>query len=114
MDTMKILGNRIQIIRTAKQLTQEELAYRIEKSPHFISDIERGIRKPNIITLIDLIKGLDSTPAEFFCDVIPSQNPIVTDALKIFTELPDEHRLFLFNIILGYKKLFDTANNKKQ
>lgn len=44
MNTMKILGNRIQNIRMSKHMTQEQIAAIMDKSPNYISDIERGIR----------------------------------------------------------------------
>lgn len=108
MDTMKILGNRIKIIRTAKKITQEELAHRIEKTPHYISDIETGKRKPNITTLIDLIIALGSTPNELFCDIIQTENNDLTRAIQILSDINDNDRSFYIDILERYKKLLDS------
>lgn len=105
MNTMKTIGNRIQNIRLSKDLTQESLADLIDKSPHYISDIERGIKKPNIITLIDIMKALNITPNELFSGTITIENEEITDAISILSELKEPERLFLINIIKEYKKL---------
>ena len=102
---MKTIGNRIQNIRLSKDLIQESLADLIDKSPHYISDIERGIKKPNIITLIDIMKALNITPNELFSGTITIENEEITDAISILSELKEPERLFLINIIKEYKKL---------
>ena len=108
---MRNLGNRIQAIRSAKKITQEDLASRIDKSPHFISDIERGTKKPNIVTLIDILTTLNVTPNEMFCDFIDIEGQEITDIIKIFTELSNVDRDFLFKFIKDYKAFIDTKNN---
>ena len=79
MDSAKILGNRIQKIRTAKKITQEELARRTDKSPHFISDVERGKKKPSVFTLIELIQGLETTPNEILSDFVTLEDELLSD-----------------------------------
>lgn len=50
----KLIGERIQKSRKEKNITQEELAELIEVSAGYISQIERGITKPNL-TMMDII-----------------------------------------------------------
>ena len=57
------LGQAIREIRSARSLTQEELAHRSGLHPTYISDIERGARNPSFQALIQLA-GLGSTLAE--------------------------------------------------
>ena len=45
------IGEQIKIAREYAQLTQEQLAERIEVSPQFISDLERGVVGISIATL---------------------------------------------------------------
>ena len=46
-------------IRKEKNLTQHDLEERSGLSLRMISDLERGVRQPSLITLIKLSKGLD-------------------------------------------------------
>ena len=54
-----LLGKRVRIRRKVLELTQEELADRIDVSTSFIGHIERGTRKLSVETLHDLCKALD-------------------------------------------------------
>lgn len=63
MDFVK-LGKRVRIRRMVLELTQEELAERINVCTSFIGHIERGSRKLSVETLYALCKALD-TSADF-------------------------------------------------
>ena len=78
MNIAEILGYRIQTIRLAKKLTQEELAKKIDKSVHYISAIERGTRSPRLTTLVDLMHALQITPNELFCDLVGQDSTTTT------------------------------------
>ena len=62
------IGTKIKDLRVQKGLTQEELADRAELSKGFISQLERGQVSASVVTLMDLIECLGTTPAEFFKD----------------------------------------------
>ncbi len=53
LDYMEI-GIRIRRLRHERGITQEELAYEIETSAAYISNIERGIKKPSLQKLFDI------------------------------------------------------------
>lgn len=59
-----LLGKRVRIRRKVLELTQEELAEKINVCTSFIGHIERGTRKLSVETLYDLCKALD-TSADF-------------------------------------------------
>ena len=52
------IGRRIQIARESFGITQEKLAEEIDKSPQFVSDLERGVTGTSIATLIKICKTL--------------------------------------------------------
>ncbi len=106
MDSIKLLGNRIQKIRMSKKMTQEELAQSTGISTHYISDIERGLKKPTILTLIKIIDSLQSTPNEVLCDITNNDSPLNT-LTQIFSELSSDDREFIINIVREYKRLVD-------
>ncbi|MBQ8995797.1 MAG: helix-turn-helix transcriptional regulator [Oscillospiraceae bacterium] len=60
------IGNKIKNLRNQYGLTQQELADRAELTKGFISQLERGQVSPSIVTLLDLIECLGTTPGEFF------------------------------------------------
>ena len=55
---LKNLGKRIQTLRKARLLTQEELAERADLHPTYIGAIERGERNASVYTLLRIAEGL--------------------------------------------------------
>ena len=61
MDLKKQIAARIRTIRTARDLSQDDLAAMIGRSVDAISNIERGKNLPSLETLIALAEGLELT-----------------------------------------------------
>ena len=53
------LGARIKQCRKKRHLTQEKLAELMNVSPHYIYEIERGLKSMSLSTLVDLSSVLD-------------------------------------------------------
>ena len=67
MDELRVrFGNRLRQLRKVSNLTQEELAEKVEVSVDFIGLIERGLRGPSFDTLYKLSKTLAVDLSEFF------------------------------------------------
>jgi len=66
IEILKMIGTRAQFFRQQRDLTQEELAFRINKSKDTISNIERGSAGSTIETLIDLSEELKINMADLF------------------------------------------------
>ena len=107
MDTSKKFGARLQKIRLSKSITQEELAYKIEKTTHYISDIENGKRKPNLNTVIDLFVALEVTPNELFCDFYEDKERDLTEMIRLMLDIPVEYRPFYLDFLRNYKKMLN-------
>lgn len=58
MQLKKQFGKRVQQLRLAKKMTQEELAERVDVSIESISNIERGIHGPSFENLEKIIAAL--------------------------------------------------------
>ena len=69
----KRIGQRIKNLRLRVGLTQQELADRTELTKGYISQLEHGLVAPSVITLLDLIECLGTTPSEFFRQSQPEQ-----------------------------------------
>ncbi len=93
-------GKRLKSARNSKKLTQFELAEKINISPNFLGDIERGIKLPSLSTLILLCNTLkisldylfadsldnlefEESPAEYFTD---KQLVIMKNVIKQITD----------------------------
>jgi DNA-binding XRE family transcriptional regulator len=55
-------GQVVKEARQAQKLSQEELAFNAGLNRNYVADIEKGRRKPSIISIFSLAKGLGLTP----------------------------------------------------
>ena len=62
------IGAKIKELRVAKGLTQEELADRAELSKGFISQLDRDLTSPSIVTLVDILQCLGVSVSAFFAE----------------------------------------------
>lgn len=62
MDMRRLLGRNVRTKRIEAELTQEQLSERSGFSQQYISDMERGLRNPTIVSLYELALALDTTP----------------------------------------------------
>ena len=90
MDTDSInrdIGKRIRNLRNRNGLTQQELADRTELTKGFISQLERGQVSASVVTLMDLIECLGTTPAEFLKD---EEEQVVFSEKEYFEKLDEQ------------------------
>ena len=67
MNELRVLfGKRLKKIRIDANLTQEQLAEKIQVSPDFISLIERGERSPSLETIAKIASALNKDISELF------------------------------------------------
>ena len=72
----KIIGRRIQEIRKQRGLTQEQMAERVNISPHYLSALERGVYNIKLDLLVDILNILNCSADEVFQDVVGSSSKI--------------------------------------
>ena len=60
------IGKKIRELRTANDLTLEELASRSELTKGFLSQVERNLTSPSIATLEDILEALGTDLSQFF------------------------------------------------
>lgn len=99
----KILGKNIKYYRKQKNLTQEQLAERLELSVGFISQMERGIAKMSLDTLIELCDFLECSAgnvldnAQFNC-----RDRALDDFLALYEQLPKKERGLFYHMLKAY------------
>ena len=62
------VGSRIRRFRSDQGITQEELAFRINTSTSYISNIERGIKKSSLQKLIETAEAIHVTINDLIYD----------------------------------------------
>ena len=65
----RVLGNRLRALRRDAQLDQRALAQRLDRSPAWLSLIERGIREPSLTETIDIARILGKDPMQLFASI---------------------------------------------
>lgn len=49
---LRKFGKRVRQLRKDKQWSQEDLAFELEVGRSYVSDLERGVRNPTLVTLV--------------------------------------------------------------
>ena len=103
-----LLGQRIREQRKAKGWTMEQFAEKVELSPNYVGDLERGNKIPSLETFIRIVEVLDVSadvlirdsvaPASYVADdelnrklqqLTPGQKKAATDILNAYiTNIP--------------------------
>lgn len=82
----KIIGKKVQEFRKQKGLTQEQLAEKVNISPHYLSALERGVYNIKLDLLVDILNTLNCSADEVFQDVVNSSAKVkaseISDKLK--------------------------------
>lgn len=95
----KLIGERIKNKRKEARLTQEQLAERLSVTVGYVSQIERGITKPNLEMLSEICILLN-------CDIpfltngviIEKQDYLTAEINKKYARLSDKNKSLLMNI----------------
>lgn len=105
---LKIIGKNIKQIRLLKNLTQEELAEKLDKSVNFISLIERGESGISISTIIDICNALQINSDELFNGLINkkvvTEDEFITNFLNMFDREDKKIVKSLMEYIINFKK----------
>lgn len=108
-----IISKRIKEERKKLNLTQEELAEKINMSYKYLSNIERNVDKPSLDLLIRLSEELKISVISLFADnKKDNKNKVETKKDEFFrqlryltSDLNNKQQKEILNIIKGAKKL---------
>lgn len=78
------IGNRIRKYRKDRELTQEQLAEKINVSKGRVSNWEQGINRPDADVLADICRALNVSPSELL-DVHLSDEDYTDHEKKVIT-----------------------------
>jgi transcriptional regulator with XRE-family HTH domain len=101
------IGKKIREHRKKAGLSLESLALSAEITPNFLGDVERGVKKPSIDTLENLLAVLGISLSEFFNFELElksdNEQPELKKIISNLRRLPDEELKTINNIIKQIK-----------
>lgn len=96
----KAVGQRIKAAREKKNMTQEDLAARIDISPTYVSVIERGTKIPRVDTFVSIANVLGVSADELLVDVVDRASVGVASELSAAIEaLPHEEKMRVLKVV---------------
>ena len=94
------LGKRIKYCRKMKHLTQEKLAELIDVSPHYIYEIEKGMKCMSLSTLVDISAALNiSTDYLLFGHTLSSPQNTSNHLKSVLDNIPPQKEDLIAEII---------------
>ncbi|MBR4540010.1 MAG: helix-turn-helix transcriptional regulator [Clostridia bacterium] len=69
------MGKRMKYKRQAKNMNQEDIAKKVQISPSYYGNIERGSRVPSVDTLVAIANALDVGTDFLLADSLTAANP---------------------------------------
>ncbi len=93
----KLIGKRIQTCRKAKNITQEQLAEKLDVTVGYISQLERGITKINLDTLARIAIVIEAELPYLLSDSTVHQSTYLSGELfeKFQKMSPNQKKLLL-------------------
>lgn len=103
------IGEQIKLARERSKLTQEQFAERIDVSPQYVSDLERGVVGVSVATLkrICTILGVSSDQI-LFGQEAQNRTAFIADKCKTLSE---HQYLLLSDIISKYVEAIESAHS---
>lgn len=99
-NTMQMIGKRIRVHRHMADITQEELASGIDCSASYISNLENGQARINVLRLIQIAEFLKVDAGELLSGVTPNtRNFLDPDFCEALDKMTDEGKLLLRDIV---------------
>ena len=68
----RLVGTRLGAARRRANLTQTEAAERLGRKQTFVSEIERGLRRVDVLEIVLISRALDADPFQLFAEVTRS------------------------------------------
>lgn len=87
----QLFGNRVRELREERNVTQEELARRVDLSRTSITNIEKGRQRILLHQLVDIAAALDAKPQDLMPpDTSKSSPPMREDVARVVEMLKSE------------------------
>jgi transcriptional regulator with XRE-family HTH domain len=115
-DFLKIVGNKVRLVRKSKGLTQEELAEKCGLQYTYIGGIERGERNVSLQTIEKLSEGLSVAPYELLKSTDINIDEIFNDKsalIEIYKNQLLKSEKELYSLLKINKEILELLVSKK-
>ena len=109
-DDLRSMGLRIKQAREDKHLTRESLAEIVELTPHYIYEIEMGLKKMSITVFDSLVRNLEVSPSYL---LLGEKRIFDERLLVLMRNLPQYKEDALINIISTIIPYITDENNEQ-
>ncbi len=110
METIQnIVGANIRYYRRLNNLTQEELAERVDVSSPYIGYLERGQKSPSLELLIRLAAALNIEPA-LLLSPFDEEDSQLKQLILLLSNKPKKDICFIKDVALAYFKSLEKIN----
>lgn len=96
----RLVGKRIQAVRKARGLTQEQLSQMVDLSPNYLSNIETGLKTPKLDTFVEIMNALQCDANALLADVVDATTTQESGQIsKALAELPASEQRRIMKVI---------------
>lgn len=100
----KLIGKRIKFYRNQKNMSQMQLAEKVELSVPYISYIETGTKRISLPVLIKIAEALGTTPNNLLTDhITPFAEQLPIELLSIIEDLNSYETQFINDMLKALK-----------
>ncbi len=86
----RLFGSRVRALREEKNVTQDELAKRVELSRASITNIERGRQRVLLHQMVGIAQALDADPTQLIPKPEPKPAALRADVARVVATLKAE------------------------
>lgn len=108
-DIYTLIGHRVREERTLRGLSIEKLAEAAEMAPSFLGSIERGERKPSVLTLDKLSRALKTPPGDLMSIQGKKTTTWERKAIFLIKSQPDNAKESIYRLLDCLVKNFAKA-----
>ena len=96
----RLVGKRIQAVRKARGLTQEQLSQMVDLSPNYLSNIETGLKTPKLDTFVEIMNALQCDANALLADEVDATTTQESGQIsKALAELPANEQRRIMKVI---------------
>lgn len=106
----KAAGRQIQLLRIQHNLTQKELAEKLQTSQNYLSDVETGKKRPSLDYYMSIANFFKVSLDQIFADSIDMKKNIIIDSIVLkISYMPKEEQKLVLDMV---ENIEDYLKNK--
>lgn len=104
----KAAGRQIQLLRVQHNLTQKELAEKLNTSQNYLSDVETGKKRPSLDYYMSIANFFNVSLDQIFADSINMKKNVIIDSIVLkISYMPKEEQKLILNMVETIEKYLD-------